>query len=90
LALFSFCFALSLGALWEIFEFGMDSFLDLGMQKNSLVDTMWDLIVDTVGAAVVSLSGYFYVKYKKRGGVFHYYLTSYINRNLADKDNLSN
>lgn len=90
LALFSFCFALSLGALWEIFEFGMDSFLDLGMQKSSLVDTMWDLIVDTVGAAIVSLSGYFYVKYKKRRGVFHYYLTSYINKNLADKNNLSN
>ena len=32
-ALFSFFFALGIGALWEIFEFSMDGFLGLKMQK---------------------------------------------------------
>ncbi len=82
-ALFSFCFALSLGALWEIFEFAMDSFFGLNMQKSGLVDTMWDLIMDALGAFLVSLAGYFYIKYDKRGiGIFRYYLTSYLKKNL--------
>lgn len=57
-ALFAFMFAVGMGALWEIFEFAMDSFFGLDMQKSGLMDTMWDLIVDTVGAAVIAFLGY--------------------------------
>ncbi|MGB2984539.1 MAG: hypothetical protein WBE26_01540 [Phycisphaerae bacterium] len=39
-AFFSFTFALGAGALWEIFEFGMDGVFGLNMQKSGLVDTM--------------------------------------------------
>jgi hypothetical protein len=60
--LFSFCFALAIGALWEIYEFAMDSIFGLNMQKSGLVDTMWDLVVDAGGAFVASLIGYFYIK----------------------------
>ena len=69
IALFGFTFALALGAVWEIFEFGMDSFFGMTMQKSGLVDTMWDLIVDSVGALVVAVLGYLYVKYSKEGFV---------------------
>lgn len=61
IALFAFCFALAIGALWEIFEFAMDSFFRLNMQKSGLIDTMWDLIVDAAGALVVCTLGYFYM-----------------------------
>ncbi|MCY6483245.1 hypothetical protein OW763_02600 [Clostridium aestuarii] len=61
-ALFSFTFALCIGALWEIFEFTVDSIVGLNMQKSGLVDTMWDLIVDSIGAFVTSVNGYFYQK----------------------------
>ena len=61
-ALFAFTFAVALGVGWEIFEFSMDSFLGLNMQKSGLVDTMWDLIVNTFGAALVALLGYLYLK----------------------------
>lgn len=60
-ALFAFSFAVGLGALWEIFEFGMDQFFGLNMQRN-LVNTMWDLIVDTIGAVVISALGYGYLR----------------------------
>jgi len=81
--LFSFSFALSLGALWEIIEFGLDSFWGLEMQFGGLRDTMWDLIVDAIGAFITSLSGYFYVKYNKKGiGIFKYYLIKYLEKNL--------
>jgi hypothetical protein len=33
----------------------------MNMQKTGLVDTMWDLIVDTVGAAVIAVLGYGYL-----------------------------
>jgi uncharacterized membrane protein YjdF len=67
-AFFAFLFAVGLGAIWEIFEFTMDQVFGLDMQKamlndpSGLTDTMWDLIVDTLGALVISLMGYGYLK----------------------------
>lgn len=62
LSLFAFTFALSMGALWEIFEFFMDQVFGMNMQKSGLVDTMEDLIVDSIGAFLAVLCGYFYAK----------------------------
>jgi hypothetical protein len=79
-ALFSFCFAIALGTVWEMFEFIMDSFLGLNMQKTGLVDTMWDLILDSCGAIIASVTGYFYVK----GGdsmIFDRLVRKFIKRN---------
>ena len=61
-AFFSFSFAISIGVMWEIFEFFMDTTFGFNMQKSGLVDTMWDLIVDALGAFVISAIGYFYLK----------------------------
>lgn len=67
-ALFAFMFAVGLGAIWEIFEFSMDRLFGLDMQKamlgdpSGLTDTMWDLIVDTLGAAVISILGFGYLR----------------------------
>lgn len=66
-ALFAFFFAVAIGAVWEIFEFGMDKVFGTNMQPatqgdpSGLTDTIHDLIVDTVGAAVVSLFGWRYI-----------------------------
>ncbi len=83
-ALFSFTFAVALGAVWEIYEFGMDKFFDLGMQSHELYsdleDTMWDIIVDTLGAAIISFLGYFYMAKDKEFFV-HDLLTKFIEHN---------
>jgi hypothetical protein len=69
-ALFAFLFAVSVGALWEIFEFSMDRVFGTTMQKpmfqdpSGLTDTMWDLIVDTLGAFMISALGWWYMKRK--------------------------
>jgi uncharacterized membrane protein YjdF len=66
-ALFAFFFAVGLGALWEIFEFGMDEFAGTNMQPavpgdpSGLTDTIHDLIVDSVGAAIVAVGGWRYL-----------------------------
>lgn len=76
IALFGFCFALSLGVLWEIFEFLMDELLNYNMQKArnleiiygqfdtrlGIIDTMYDLILDSIGAFIASIIGYLYLK----------------------------
>lgn len=71
-ALFAFVFAVACGAVWEMFEFGMDQLFGTQMQKpmlgdpSGLTDTMWDLIVDTLGAAVISGFGWWNMKQKSR------------------------
>lgn len=67
LSLFAFSFALSIGALWEVFEFGMDQLFGLNMQKSGLVDTMSDIAVDAVGAFTGVISGFFWLKGRQEG-----------------------
>jgi hypothetical protein len=61
LATITFALAVSLGTTWEIFEFLMDWFFGLNMQKSGLVDTMTDLMINATGAAVAAVTGYLYV-----------------------------
>jgi uncharacterized membrane protein YjdF len=69
LAFFAFCFAMAIGVLWEVFEFGMDELFGLNMQKSGLADTMYDLIIDTFGAILGSAAGFFYLKGRWFGGL---------------------
>lgn len=64
IAIFSFCFAMAIGAVWEIIEFSIDSIFGTHMQRSGLMDTMWDLILDASGALIMAVAGYFYVKGK--------------------------
>lgn len=82
LVFLSFTFAVALGSVWEIFEFAMDSFFGLNMQKSGLLDTMWDLILNTFGALIASTSGYFYLKHQTRGiGIFQYFVNVFLSKN---------
>lgn len=107
MAIVAFCFSMTIGVLWEFFEFFMDTVYHLDMQKDTIInsiysvtldplksntpiqvkditdvtingqslelggyldigllDTMYDLIVNFIGAFVFSILGYGYVKYK--------------------------
>ncbi len=76
-AFFAFNFAITLGVVWEIYEYTADGILGLNMQKfaledgtllmgrEALSDTMEDLIVDGIGALVISIIGYISLKYNK-------------------------
>ena len=39
-ALVAFCFSMTIGVLWEFFEFGMDCFFHMDMQKDRIVSTI--------------------------------------------------
>jgi hypothetical protein len=75
----SFCAAMTVGALWEVFEYATDQFFGLNMQKSGLADTMGDLIVNAVGAAIAGLAGAAYVK--GRGGRLGAAFEHFVNAN---------
>jgi hypothetical protein len=62
MATITFALAVSVGTLWEIFEFLADLMLGLNMQKSGLDDTMTDLMINAAGALLAALMGYFYVR----------------------------
>jgi len=86
-ASFAFLFAVGLGALWEIFEFSMDQFFGLDMQKamlsdpSGLTDTMWDLIVDTLGAIVIAIMGYGYLRTAGNSSFLERWIDNFISSN---------
>lgn len=59
--IFSFCFAVTIGVIWEIIEYFIDMTLGTNMQVSSLDDTMVDLMVNALGALISSVIGYLYV-----------------------------
>lgn len=49
LALMAFCFSMTVGVLWEIFEFGMDYFFRLDMQKDTVLTVISSVELDLSG-----------------------------------------
>lgn len=68
-AFFAFCFAMSVGVSWEIFEYGMDRLFGFNMQKTGLADTMGDLMVNALGALLGAATGFGYLKGRAYGGL---------------------
>lgn len=58
LALLAFCFSMTIGVLWEFFEFFMDSFFGMDMQKDTVVHAIHFVTLDpTRTNQVVTISG---------------------------------
>jgi len=76
IAIFAFCFAKTLGIIWEISEFVMDITLGTNTQQwadrygvplvgqAALFDTMKDIIANAIGAVLISVWGYFRLRKK--------------------------
>lgn len=86
IALFAFAFAVTGGTLWEIFEFAMDQLFGTTMQKpmlgdlSGLTDTMWDLIVDVLGAAIVAGVGWWDLRRNTRS-ILEVWIEKFLARN---------
>ena len=56
LALVAFCFSMTIGVLWEFFEFGMDFFLGTDMQKDTVIHAIHSVSLDpTLSNKVVTI-----------------------------------
>lgn len=81
IAFFAFMFAMGMGALWEIFEFTVDQIFGMNMQKSGIVDTMWDLIVDGLGASSISLLGWVYLRRGNNQSFLERWIDTFIDKN---------
>ncbi len=50
LAIVAFCFSMTIGVLWEFFEFTMDMLFGLDMQKDTVVHSISSILLNTSGA----------------------------------------
>ena len=58
LAVVAFCFSMTIGVIWEFFEFGMDQIFHLDMQKDTIVNTIYSVMLDPAGGNhVVGVTG---------------------------------
>jgi len=65
IAFFSVCFSLAVSVFWEIYEYVMDTWFGYTMQETGLPDTMGDLIINAVGAIIIGVVSYFWMKKEK-------------------------
>ena len=49
MAVVAFCFSMTIGVLWEFFEFGMDMIFRLDMQKDTVVNVISSVMLDPNG-----------------------------------------
>ena len=58
LALVAFCFSMTIGVLWEFFEFGMDYFFHTDMQKDTIIHNLYTVALDATRTnKVVAVKG---------------------------------
>lgn len=52
MAVVAFCFSMTIGVMWEFFEFGMDMLFMLDMQKDTVVQAISSVMLDPAGGNV--------------------------------------
>jgi len=66
LSFLTFCFAFTLGGLWEVFEFMLYVLLGYGL-LSGLEDTMKDMMLNCLAGLLVSALGYLHFRLRKPG-----------------------
>lgn len=52
MAIVAFCFSMTIGVVWEFFEYGMDQFLGYDMQKDTVLNSITSVMLDPQGRNV--------------------------------------
>lgn len=52
MAIVAFCFSMTIGVIWEFFEFGMDWLIGYDMQKDTVIHTIRSVMLDPAGRNV--------------------------------------
>lgn len=72
LIMFSFCFSVAFGAIWEIHEYTMDVVFGTNMQRTieyGIHDTMYDIILETVATLVTNFYIFTYLTAKEKNWI---------------------
>ncbi len=58
MAVVAFCFSMTIGVIWEFFEFGMDMLFGLDMQKDTVVNRIHSVMLDPTNSNIpVGITG---------------------------------
>lgn len=52
MAITAFCFSMTVGVMWEFFEYGMDVFFGLDMQKDTIVQSFSSVVLDSTNSNI--------------------------------------
>ncbi len=52
MAVVAFCFSMTIGVIWEFFEFGMDTIFGLDMQKDTIVSNIHSVMLDPTNSNI--------------------------------------
>lgn len=66
ISFFAITFSLAISVVWEIYEYTVDTFLGFNMQESGLPDIMGDLIFNAIGALIVALVGYIWMRHRQK------------------------
>lgn len=86
LCLVAFCFSMTIGVLWEFFEYGCDKFLNVDMQKDTVIQKISSVALNPDGenkAVVVDDIGKTII-YDTNGDVFQVIDNGYLDIGLND------
>ena len=53
MAIVAFCFSMTVGVMWEFFEFSMDTFFGMDTQKDAIVHSISTVMLDPTGGTAV-------------------------------------
>ena len=57
-ALAAFCFSMTVGVMWEFFEFGMDRLFHMDMQKDTVIQSVTSVMLDPTNSNIpVTIDG---------------------------------
>ena len=74
-ALAAFCFSMTVGVLWEFFEFGMDRLFHMDMQKDTVITSITSVMLDPTNKNIpITIDGITSVSVNGQDLGFHGYL----------------
>ena len=79
----AFCFSMTVGVLWEIFEFCADTFLHTDMQKDSFRTAIYSLLLPTEDGGMLAVENITRVEIQTAVGE-RFVLPAYLDVGLAD------
>ncbi len=53
MSIVAFCFSMTIGVMWEFFEFGIDTFFHMDMQKDTIIHNISTVMLDPAGGTQV-------------------------------------
>ena len=89
MAIVAFCFSMTVGAMWELFEFSMDCFFGLDMQKDRVISAISSVVLDSAGGnEVVQIDGIretvLLLSDGQRVSLAHYGVAGYLDVGIID------